>query len=211
MALRSGGRKLSFEILSQEDQLLVYQSNTDQVEKPSRKKKKHKSKKNKKEKSLESCSTIAEDPITETSTIDSNDVDSKKMENGNAFLENRSRYDGGGGGGGSSVSEVTECQSFYGELRQRCVNGVGGGGEETLALSSSAENGTEESGVEVTSGEKQQWRSEPNGSVVVPAMTKLETAESLDWKKLMAEDPHCKSEVNLFYLFIYFHFIWKTC
>ena len=46
------------------------------------------------------------------------------------------------------------------------------------------DNKKEESGVEVSSAAKQ-----PNVSVV---SNKLETAESLDWKRLMAEDPNCE-------------------
>jgi hypothetical protein len=46
------------------------------------------------------------------------------------------------------------------------------------------DNEKEESGVEVSSAAKQ-----PNVSVV---SNKLETAESLDWKRLMAEDPNCE-------------------
>uniref|UniRef100_A0A2P2JF20 Protein POLLEN DEFECTIVE IN GUIDANCE 1 n=1 Tax=Rhizophora mucronata TaxID=61149 RepID=A0A2P2JF20_RHIMU len=48
------------------------------------------------------------------------------------------------------------------------------------------DSAVEERGMEVSSAERQQRRSESNSSVV----TKLETVESLDWKRLMAEDPN---------------------
>jgi hypothetical protein len=59
------------------------------------------------------------------------------------------------------------------------------------------ENASEESGVE----EKQRRSEPPNGSVV----TKLETAESLDWNKLMADDPNCK--FNQSYLFAFWNLL----
>lgn len=67
-----------------------------------------------------------------------------------------------------------ECRR--GELRQRAVNGGEdrtAGGEQSLR---------EESGIEVSSILK--GRSDPNGSVP----RKLETAESLDWKKVVKDD-----------------------
>ncbi|XP_012072354.1 protein POLLEN DEFECTIVE IN GUIDANCE 1 isoform X2 [Jatropha curcas] len=210
MALRSSGRKLSFEILNgsssiEEDQFLFYRSNSDPIEKvsTSRKKKKHK----KKKPPLESYSIIREDPITETSFTDSNSVQNVtrngNVENGNVFLENGSSSFIAYGGGGSlsctvsDVTEVAECHSLYnncgGELRQRNVsNGAGGGvgggeEEEMLSYSRVQEKEMEENGVEVSSVDKQ-WRSEPNGSAIPTA--KLEPAESLDWNRLMAEDPN---------------------
>ncbi len=77
------------------------------------------------------------------------------------------------------------------ELRQRNVSNGGGegGGEEMVSSSSRVEeNGTVDKEVEVSSAEKQ-W-SQPNGNIV--PTVKLEPAESLDWKRLMAENPNCK-------------------
>lgn len=174
MAWRSSGRKLSFEILNhsssheeKEDQYLVnYQ--TDPVEKPYRKKKKHK----RKHKPLHPA--IHEDSITHSYSVVHN---SHHTDNGN--IQNSYIVGGGGSVVCSTVSEAgAEIQRVYGngELRQRNVNFAGG--VETAV----EENASEESGVE----EKQRRSEPPNGSVV----TKLETAESLDWNKLMADDPN---------------------
>lgn len=196
MALRSSGRKLSFNILSEsssveEDDFLLYQSNMDPIEKisgatenPNRKKKRHR-----KKKTPESYSMIPEHPITHSGFIESNSA----VQNGNVFLDNRNSYVGGGSVV-CTVSDVTEdCQSMFNnsgsELRQRNVSN-GGGGEEIVSSSSRVEeNGTVDREVEVSSTEKH-WSSEPNGSIV--PTVKLETAESLDWNRLMAEDPNCK-------------------
>jgi hypothetical protein len=92
------------------------------------------------------------------------------------------------------VSEVgAEIQRVYGngELRQRNVNFAG------VVETAVEENASEESGVE----EKQRRSEPPNGSVV----TKLETAESLDWNKLMADDPNCK--FNQSYLFAFWNLL----
>uniref|UniRef100_A0A6M2EHB6 Protein POLLEN DEFECTIVE IN GUIDANCE 1 n=1 Tax=Populus davidiana TaxID=266767 RepID=A0A6M2EHB6_9ROSI len=174
MAWRSSSRKLSFEILNhsssheeKEDQYLVnYQ--TDPVEKPYRKKKKHK----RKHKPLHPA--IHEDSITHSYSVVHN---SHHTDNGN--IQNSYIVGGGGSVVCSTVSEVgAEIQRVYGngELRQRNVNFAVG--VETAV----EENASEESGVE----EKQRRSEPPNGSVV----TKLETAESLDWNKLMADDPN---------------------
>lgn len=93
-----------------------------------------------------------------------------------------------------TVTEVTEPEfqkvrgeGFnFGELRQR----VSGTGDDAAA--SRVEDNESEKGVEVSSAAKQ--RGEPNGSVVANT---LETAESLDWKRLMAEDPSRESNRSL--------------
>jgi hypothetical protein len=94
-----------------------------------------------------------------------------------------------------TVTEVTEPEvqkvrgeGFnFGELRQRTVTGTGDD-----AAASCIEDNESEKGVEVSSAAKQ--RGEPNGSVVPNT---LETAESLDWKRLMAEDPNRESNRSL--------------
>ncbi|KAJ9153018.1 hypothetical protein P3X46_026510 [Hevea brasiliensis] len=134
---------------------------------------------------------IPEDPITDSGFTDSNSA----VQNGNVFLENRSSFVGGGSVvcTVSDVTEVAECQSVFNnsgsELRQRNVSNGGGegGGEEMVSSSSRVEeNGTVDKEVEVSSAEKQ-W-SQPNGNIV--PTVKLEPAESLDWKRLMAENPN---------------------
>ncbi|KAF5748048.1 protein POLLEN DEFECTIVE IN GUIDANCE 1 [Tripterygium wilfordii] len=99
-------------------------------------------------------------------------------------------------GAESRVYTVTEfaegeSQNVYNfvELRKRNVNG--GGGDGVLVSGNQAE----ESGVELSSREMedQQRRCEPNGSV----LTMLQMAESLDWKRLMAEDLNYLSLVEM--------------
>lgn len=229
MALRSDGRKLSFEILSQssslfDDEALVYRSDSDPIqshvseskttEKPKCKKRRHR-KGSKRKKTIESA--ITEDPIAEQ-TVDPDSV-FNHSESTNTFAGDSDAFSIFGNGErdytnctngleskcmsysvvceeirvaeesvGSvcTVTEVTEPEfqkvrgeGFnFGELRQR----VSGTGDDAAA--SRVEDNESEKGVEVSSAAKQ--RGEPNGSVVANT---LETAESLDWKRLMAEDP----------------------
>lgn len=120
------------------------------------------------------------------------------------------------GGSVLTVTEVpadrAETQSFrgdvfnFGELRQRSVNGIATGGEskdgvnEDSVLSRVVNNEKDESGLEVNLGPKQRSEQQANGSVV----TRLETAESLDWKRLMAEDPNCEFIDKLIFYCIFF-------
>ncbi|KAE8076396.1 hypothetical protein FH972_015051 [Carpinus fangiana] len=231
MALRSVGRKLSFEILSQsssllEDEVLVYRSDSDPVqshvaeskttEKPKCKKRRHR-KGSKRKKAIESA--ITEDAIAER-TVDPDSVFSHS-ESTNTFAGSSDAFSILGNGerdftnytneleskcmsytvvceetrvaeeSGGSVCRVTEVtepevqkvrgEGFnFGELRQRSVSGTGDD-----AAASRVEDNESEKGLEVSSAAKQ--RGEPNGSVVANT---LETAESLDWKRLMAEDPN---------------------
>lgn len=219
MALRSSGRRLSFEILSrssnleEEESLLLYRSQSDPIpgkyvaeslasssrEMPmgSRRKKKHKGSKRKR--ATELLKIPENDVLTENRAEDLNSVsttanDSRIGEN--VLYENRSSYCGGGGGSlVTTVEEESVYQNAYnfGELRQRNVNSSGNVNVEDAMSESRFDNESrvEESVGEVSSTEKapqlpQQWRSEQNGHVE----TKLETAGSLDWKRLMAEDPN---------------------
>lgn len=237
MALRSDGRKLSFEILSQssslvDDEALVYGSDSDPIqshvseskttEKPKCKKRRHR-KGSKRKKTIESA--ITEDPIAEQ-TVDPDSV-FNHSESTNTFAGDSDAFSIFGNGErdytnctngleskcmsysvvceeirvaeesvGSvcTVTEVTEPEfqkvrgeGFnFGELRQR----VSGTGDDAAA--SRVEDNESEKGVEVSSAAKQ--RGEPNGSVVANT---LETAESLDWKRLMAEDPSRESNRSL--------------
>ena len=220
MALRSGGRKLSFEILSasnsfEDEENFFYRSNSDPIHegtgvsqsesRTSRRKRKNKGSKKKK---MMITSRIDEDPVTDKG-IDSVFDDPARVifENGscpNGFDVNYQNY--------SMQSVVTVLEEsvrtvppvpesefqnlrgdghLVGELRQRTVNGSGGD-EDDVAGSQVDVNVAEESGTEVSSSGKQ--RSEPNGGIV----KELDSAESLDWKRIMAEDPICEC-INLSY------------
>ncbi|XP_022734103.1 protein POLLEN DEFECTIVE IN GUIDANCE 1-like isoform X2 [Durio zibethinus] len=200
MALRSSGsRKLSFEILGKSgsfeegERSLFYRSNSDPVQslngvaqfsRSSRKKRKHR----KKKEATAEFPIILEDPVVKRSGSDSVLVESNSdnygiRDNGNV---NELSYVAGGS---VVVVEESVCQNVcgFGELRQRNVSGVvGGGGEEMATVAARPDEG----GVEVSSSKEPLPPAPPqsvaNGNVV----NKLETTESLDWKRLMVEDPH---------------------
>ncbi|OMO72457.1 S-locus glycoprotein [Corchorus olitorius] len=199
MALKSSGRKLSFDILSntsyleeEYDRSLVYRSNSDPIQsqndvsQPPRDSRKKKKKHKKKKDATVEFPIIREDPVAEQSggggvAAESNSENFGIRENGNV---NRISYIGGGS---VVVLEESVSQNVcgFGELRQRNVNGViGGGGEET------ATETVEESGVEVSSLKEPLQPSPPQPVANGNAVNRLETAESLDWKRLMAEDPN---------------------
>ncbi|KAJ7956153.1 protein POLLEN DEFECTIVE IN GUIDANCE 1 [Quillaja saponaria] len=240
MALRSSGRKLSFEILSgssslEEDESLLFRSNSDLIqnhkeeqsratvsvsqEKPNRKKRKHKASKRKR--FVES--SIPEDPITEETVNSKSFFDDSKdthalSENGgvlfekgeacyaNGFELNCRSYSSIGTvvceengvtedsrGSVCTVAQVSEPEfqnvrsgeGFnFGELRQRNVNVGGGESADSTAASMVDDSGKEDGGVELSLAWKQ--RNEPKGKFV----SSLETEKSLDWKRLMAEDPN---------------------
>ncbi|KAL5553297.1 hypothetical protein UlMin_040698, partial [Ulmus minor] len=201
----------------EDDDSLLHRSNSDPIHNnnhqehhqsnPKEKLNRKKRKKKKKKKSTE-CS-IPEEPIAEKG-VDFDSV-SDNSKSAIVFPENRESCGENGlelnrkgfrvanvvcdesRGSVCTVTTVTEpgfqnvrAEVFnYGELRQRSVNGSGGGDGVLEDLASRVcSDGKEESGVEVSSGVKQSG--EMNGSVI----TKLETAESLDWKRLMSEDPN---------------------
>ncbi|PON67381.1 Membrane protein,Tapt1/CMV receptor [Parasponia andersonii] len=214
MALRSTERKLSYEILShsssiEEDGPLFHRSNSDPIRNHQsttvsappmlNRKKRKKRKKPTTTTAIKVDSTIPEDPITENGrefcTVWDNFAFSVSGNGESYCCSNGEGYSvekyvrAGSGGSVSTVTMVTEpgFQNVRGEFRQRSVNGGGGGGDGGLEDGASrvSNEGKVESGVEdVSSAGKQ--RSEPNGTV----LTKLETADSLDWKRLMAEDPN---------------------
>ncbi|EEF34842.1 conserved hypothetical protein [Ricinus communis] len=202
MALRSSGRKLSFEVLNESESSSIYglhyKSNTDPIDtadnKVNRKKKKHKKKKH------HSSSIIPEEhPIHENSFFpDSNSIPNTTIENGSLYLENITTSTSSfiGGGGGSVVCTVSDVPEIASVLRQRNVsNGGGGGGGEELASSSEK---AKESGVEVNSPEEKQWRSEGINGFQIP---KLEPAESLDWNRLMAAvDPNFENSPGKYFM-----------
>ncbi|KAL0005161.1 hypothetical protein SO802_012722 [Lithocarpus litseifolius] len=215
MALRSDDRKLSFEILSksmsfeEDESFFFYRSNSDPIQNgvvvqskpnpnPNRKKRKHRRKK-----PIHPESSIREDPIAETTL----DPDSSRT-NG---LESNCMHSYSVES--SSVCTVVMEPDFqnvrgegfnFGELRQRSVSISGAsddaasrvGGEKEKDKDKDKEKEKEEeeeeeSGGEVSSAVKQ--RVEPNGSV---GSNKLETEKSLDWKRLMADDPNLSFTVD---------------
>ncbi|KAG6592139.1 Protein POLLEN DEFECTIVE IN GUIDANCE 1, partial [Cucurbita argyrosperma subsp. sororia] len=227
MDLRSGGRKLSFDVLRgsgsyEEDRSLIFGSNSDpisngveesvtpnSIEKPNRKKKRHRgSKKNKATTAPTDC-YIPEDPIAEKCMI-SNYVVDKPEDFGRLSvdrddictnrLELQLSYRGCSTetvvyeelpvpeerrGSISILAQGTEadCQNVrndrynFSELRQRTVNGDD-------VSSRFGDDKNVETCVEANSGLKQ--KIEPNRN----ALPRLETSGSLDWKRLMAEDPN---------------------
>uniref|UniRef100_A0A7C9AM40 Uncharacterized protein n=1 Tax=Opuntia streptacantha TaxID=393608 RepID=A0A7C9AM40_OPUST len=75
-----------------------------------------------------------------------------------------------------SATSSTVCQVLHGELRKRSVVNGGLPSEEEEELLRPVENGEDE-------------KVHSRTNVSVEPCTKLETAESLDWKQLMTEDP----------------------
>ncbi|XP_048429070.1 protein POLLEN DEFECTIVE IN GUIDANCE 1-like [Pyrus x bretschneideri] len=202
MALRSNGRNLSFEILSrnsslddQHDHAIFHRSNSDPVQSDQSTNSKFARRKRKKKKKTPATAhaSIPESPTTMYGVV-SNSFD--------VISETTNRETGDVHGNGLEfnysvqtvllpvTTEVVdpEFQGLHGtaELRQRTVIGSGGGVvEETETASSRIESqAKEERAAEGGSASKQ--RSELSGNVI----PKLQTAESLDWKRLMAEDPN---------------------
>ncbi|GAB2296937.1 hypothetical protein Dimus_031039 [Dionaea muscipula] len=197
MALRSGERKLSFEILSSVDTFVdgggdvvtFGRSNSDPVhgngvllsdERSSRRKRKHRKKKP--HPSSSSVNLIAEEGQF---SLENTSLDDKVRE-----LETRSK-NFVAQGSGSIVFDVVGAgddsgngvwQTPHGELRQRSVNNGGAGDVAEELTMEAAVVGVEESVKEEVNLAPKQRNERPN--------RKLETAESLDWKRLMAEDPN---------------------
>lgn len=201
MALRSGGRKLSFEILttstsfeddnnafyyrSKSDIPILQNGGTPKSPKTNRRKRKNKGSK---KKSLIDCS-ISEDSteLELDSKCYSSVVQTVVCEEVMVPEENSVA---------GTVSSVTGPEFFNGgELRQRSV--VSCGGEEV------GENAKEENNngniKELDSSVAGKQRPEMNGNVI----RELESKESLDWKRVMADDlnynlPIEKSPVKIF-------------
>ncbi|KAK6931665.1 Tapt1 family [Dillenia turbinata] len=210
MGLKSGGRNLSFEILSgrnfsEDEQFLFPRSNSDSKheiggDNPNRRKRKNKKKK-------KSNNNLTDTSIDEYSSTDKriDFIFNEPKKNGWNFRENFSiqtviceetklvQADENNARTVDRFSEPENQSSLRngyvtGELRQRSVNGGSGVFEESKSGSGVCGNVEEENIEQVkssSSGSGMQ-RVEPNANA---AAKKLETAESLDWKKLMAEDP----------------------
>ncbi|GAB2279941.1 hypothetical protein Dimus_014577 [Dionaea muscipula] len=196
MPVRSGERKLSFEILSTVDTFdhggvgdndyghrAFHRSSPDPVhgngvvladDKSNRRKRKQKKKK------LSSNSSSV-NPIAEEEQLSS---EYRELE---ANCDNHVAQSSGSvvvcevvGAAGESGSVVW--QASPGELRQRSLNnGVAGGASEKSTVEAAVVRVEERVCEEVNSVPKQR-NEQPNG--------KLEIAESLDWKRLMVEDPN---------------------
>ncbi|KAL2233253.1 UNVERIFIED_CONTAM: Protein POLLEN DEFECTIVE IN GUIDANCE 1 [Sesamum indicum] len=198
MALRSGGQKLSFDILAVSDYDDAMSPTTtaslsrsisdppalgDRAgSSPSRKKKKKKSRRGK---SLQESSVISEDVMTEVSGING-DVNYSCTVGTVTEVAVVPDVDNEGD---SAVRTVTQLPQF-GELRQRNVGNAMNGGSTEMVSEESGKNDEkvkEETGEDRSAGTEisSDQRVELNGR-------KLEKEGTLDWKKLMAEDPNCK-------------------
>lgn len=187
MALRSGGRKLSYEILSrnssvqEEEAGLFYRSNSDPIRShgaadhiPATPRRKRRKKKR--------TAAVANCSIPESPSAVADDDDGAVV-NGLEFNFSQTVLC-------SVATEVVSDQNSFGaaELRQRTVNAGAGGAvvdETTPSGGGSLEgeaNAKEDSAVEAAAAK-------PNGNLV----PKLQMTESLDWQRVMAEDPNCES------------------
>ncbi|CAK9137451.1 unnamed protein product [Ilex paraguariensis] len=210
MALRYGGRKLSFDVLTastffedgDDDETPIYRSNSGPpihqngvASNPNRRKRK------KKKKQLMECS-ISENSVTDGGIegVMDDSVNQRVFENGNCTKELELESDCKGYN--YSVSSVV-CEEVVmaegsggGEIvcTRSVANGGGGGGgggnEEAEVLDSridknAKEEGRSSSGQELDLAMGKQ-RVEQNGD----AGRRLGKGESLDWKKFMEEDPN---------------------
>ncbi|MED6125729.1 hypothetical protein PIB30_071424 [Stylosanthes scabra] len=216
MALRTAGSKLSFDVLrrghvdDEDDAVSINKTESDLVAQTTKPRKSRKQRRNKKKKDhnlLESSSVTEVDPcssVDDSPTLNSDSVISdphSPLQNGIAYngfeLGARKFYSTG------SVTFVEEEKSAasvctgpatgfnFGELRQRAVNG---GSSDDLANSAAVAaavpvegGGKDDGGAKASSVEKPKLTNENdrNGGVA-----KLETVESLDWRRVMAEDPN---------------------
>ncbi|WJX39199.1 hypothetical protein P8452_26767 [Trifolium repens] len=201
MAFRTGNTKLSFEVLRRtstvEQDSLLHRSKSDPITQPDRKKRKHKRKK----KLLDPVHSIAD-------SSDPNNKTELPLQNGcNGFDLDSMRYCGNGGSvvyeeqTEASVCAVTAppetvaafptsvrggVEGFnFGKLRQRNVSF--GSSEDIVAsvVGDDGGNGKENDGVKA-SPVVEKPKNEPDRSV----LTKSETVESVDWKRIMEEDPN---------------------
>ncbi|KAK5770328.1 hypothetical protein PVK06_046478 [Gossypium arboreum] len=155
------------------------------VAKPSRNSRKKKKQKKRKE-AIDDFPVIPEDPVAEQC---GNDSSGTVVE---STSENYGIRDNGNvnkiscvGSGSVVVVEESVCQNVcgFGELRQRNVIG---GREEMAAVASRAE----EDRAEMNGSKEPLPPAQPEPVVNGNVANKLDTAESLDWKRLMSEDPN---------------------
>ncbi|RZC69084.1 hypothetical protein C5167_032173 [Papaver somniferum] len=198
MALKSGGRKLSFDILNGdvfiEDEFVLYRSLSDPMCENGETRKKHKKKKKKKKKNV-NLTAIDEDPIT-GKILDDHRHNELESDDQSYKVETSL----------STVHQIPE-QEFQNfnldlqplvELRQRTVKlNVPSNHLNEFSAKEENDNNNNIVGIGLISSSAQ--KPQLNGGVV----SKLGTAESLDWKRLIAEDPTYlasleKSPVNFF-------------
>ncbi|CAL0305120.1 unnamed protein product [Lupinus luteus] len=212
MALRNSTRKLSFEILNQslsfeneEEQFSFIQRTKSVPTQTNSRNKKRKQRASKKKKNLlDPSNSIPEDPLPDSNSVNSNSVSvdlnrEVPLENGRACNDFQLK------GLCYSVTEsvctaaaredVSEFPASvregfnFGELRQRAV--IGGSSEDSKASTAVAAEAV------VDDGGKHDGGDAVKTSVVVKpneadrnVVTKLVKEESLDWNRLMAEDPN---------------------
>ncbi|KAF1893583.1 hypothetical protein Lal_00002076 [Lupinus albus] len=216
MALRTTTRKLSFEILNQslsfenEQQQFsfIQRTKSDPTQTTSRNKKRKQRASKKKKNLLDPSNSIPEEPLPDSDSFNSNSVsvDLKReapLENGRACNDFElnglcysvtesvctvaAREDG-------SEFPASAREGFnFGELRQRAV--IGGSSEDlkasTVVVAAVVDDGGKNDGGASVAVKP----NEPDRNVV----TKLMKEESLDWNRLMAEDPNLeKSPVTYF-------------
>ncbi|KAK7281967.1 hypothetical protein RIF29_10385 [Crotalaria pallida] len=212
MASRTTARKLSFRILNQtqeeqddEEQhqfSSIHRTKSDPTQ-TSKKKRKHRASKKKKN-LLDPSNFIPEHSLTDSQKpVNSNSVsdDLKRVEEGaplqngracNGFEINAISYSvaesvctvAAREDGNEFPASVREGFNF-GELRQRAVNGEGS----TVAVAV-IDDGEKHDGGAGGGVVKATVATKPNEPDRSNAVTKLEKEESLDWKRLMAEDPN---------------------
>ncbi|XLS51354.1 hypothetical protein HN51_012031 [Arachis hypogaea] len=210
MALRTAGRKLSFDVLRHRDgdhhaAVPINRAESDPTQTATMRKsrKQRRNKKKKDQKLLESSSVTGADPcssVEDSRALNSDSVTSDPhfpLQNGSACngfeLGARKFYSTG------SVTLVEEEESAasvctgpatgfnFGELRQRAVNS---GSSEDLANSAAVAvdgGGNDDGGAKASPIENPKLTKENDGN---GGVAKLETVESLDWRRVMAEDPN---------------------
>lgn len=202
MALRTGNTKLSFEVLRrtpsiEEQESLLHRSKSD----PDRKKRKHRRKK----KLLDPLANSV-DPHRETKSPIQNGIVCNG--NGFGFELDAMRYSGTGGSVVcEELSEPSVRSTFptsvrgsvegfnFGELRQRNVNG---GSSEDLVASVIRDDDSigkeKEDCVKQMSPMEKPIKNDAERERSV--LTKAETIESVDWKRIMEEDPNYVFKVD---------------
>lgn len=194
MALKSGGRKLSFDILTTTTSFdndhndFYYRSKSDMYngngtdnkspKSPKPRRRKRKSKARRKSSNDDDCTTTISDNLFDCKRYNNSNnnsvVQTVLCEEGVSVPKNDSFVSTV-----SSVSGTCSGTEYFsgGELRQR--SSVVSGGEEEEKKKSN--DGGDVKGCDNSVAGKQM-----NGR-------KLETEESLDWKRVMADDPNCES------------------